>query len=281
MHIVVLGGGITGQMVQWFHPDALILERNPEQRSDRLTREFGANYLWQPIPEMKCKAIRVVTHVDGEPGTDESIQRYKHKIGKPSDIGQWGLQFKPVTVGYVATRYPLCTVQHDCEVVRVDLERKEVHFQNNHMAGLCRYDLLINTLPLPLFCRMAQLDGSVPIESMFKNQPIYVRIVPRPPDATQPPEVLYVNYLSDPLIECYRFCDRDSERHYEGLTPMGTLPSKKLFPGKIWGSPDVQQLLKSLTAKQVVCLGRYGRWAPDELLHETYGAIKDVFPQSS
>jgi hypothetical protein len=107
----------------------------------------------------------------------------------------------------------------------------------------------------------------------FQNDPIYVKIGPRPPDAPYPEDVLYVNYLSNPDVPSYRVCDRFGERHWEGLTDMGLAPTKMLKPGKIHPHPHTEMWRQMLSTYDIYCFGRYATWRPDELVHETYREI--------
>jgi hypothetical protein len=150
-------------------------------------------------------------------------------------------------------------------VVKVDMHEHYVHTTTDHFE----YEHLISTLPLNLFMTMAGLENCYPVKTMFKYKPVYVKVVDKPPEAEYSDRVFYVNYLSNPLQEPYRYCDRFGERHYESLTPIG-FPHKKLYPGKIWNDPMVPEVLSRLSEVDVACFGRYGSWSPNELIHETY-----------
>ena len=94
-------------------------------------------------------------------------------------------------------------------------------------------------------------------------------------EAPYPPTTWYVNYVSDPDVPPYRYTDRDGKRHYEGLTGMGKIPTRKISPGKIYPNPVAPVILESLERENIFCFGRFARWDPEELLHTTYDSIRD------
>jgi hypothetical protein len=266
--IVVIGGGITGQLVRYVVPDAMVCDWNQERRTARpLTRSYGANYLWHPIPGIAYRSFPVVTHVDGVPASEESVRAYKAKIGKVEDVVQWRKQFAPVSVGYDFEEFPDVTVAYDHRVVAIDRFKHQITFAKQ---GVMEYDILVSTIPLYTLLSMAGMDDP-PGRLQFK--PIFFRVTRRPPEAPFPPTTMYVNYLSDPNIGPYRFCDREGERHYESIVPFDGPPTKRFIPGKIYphaGVPDVLDLLEGFN---IYTFGRFGSWAPDELVHDTYEHI--------
>lgn len=275
----ILGAGITGRLIQTVVPDTTILESKLRKGMDRLNVYYGTNYLWEPlnIPGLKLRPVDVVTRVDGKEPTEESIQRYKNKIGK-SDEGkdEWGLQFKTKTTGYVIESYPTANVEYGSYVTGIDMNTHKMEVTTSERKKYFTYDMLFSTIPLNRLLETIEgLNARHPLETLFKYKPIYVKIVPLPPEISLPSNAFYVNYLSDPTIQPYRYCDKMGERHYESLTPIG-FPHKKLFPGKIWTSPGVDKILKELRSHGIYCFGRYGAWQPNELIHQTYQKIKEA-----
>ena len=81
MEIIVIGGGISGRLFQFYVPEAHILDwGKPPKKNKQLTRMYGANYLCEELPDIECKKFSVITHVDGQEATHDSIRRYKEKI---------------------------------------------------------------------------------------------------------------------------------------------------------------------------------------------------------
>jgi hypothetical protein len=275
MKTIVIGGGITGRMVKLVDPTATIYDWGQRPTGDRgLTRAFGANYLWEPLEGFECAEVEVVTHVDGTPATPASVLAYKRKVFKESDGGDWGLQFKERTVGYELLAFPDVDIVYETRVKYIDAERHVVGLQaTNGPVREEEYDRLVSTIPLFALLPMTHL-GLDNVD--FSYSPIYVKVSARPPDAPFPPSVMYVNYLSSPDVPAYRFCDRGGERHYEGLTTMGVLPTKKLVPGKIRPLPETKrrQIVDYLGEFGIRCFGRYGTWRPDELVHDTWKEIR-------
>jgi hypothetical protein len=141
-----------------------------------------------------------------------------------------------------------------------------------HFAGQppVYYDILVSTIPLYSLLNMLQLREP---PGRLQHKPIFFKVTARPPDAPYPTEVMYVNYLSNPDIPPYRFCDRFGERHYESILPFDGPSVKRYAPGKILSHPGVPSILEELEGFGIYTFGRYGSWHPDELIHETWHRI--------
>lgn len=118
----------------------------------------------------------------------------------------------------------------------------------------------------------------MPRVSDLESSDIAVKETPIPLDipwARDMSDTLYVNYLSSPDIPVYRTTDWKSVRHYEWLKAhpksksMG-MPTKVISPGKIHPHRDVPRILEDLRFCNIYPFGRFGRWAPDELVHLSY-----------
>lgn len=267
MRIVCIGGGITGQLVQLVVPQTRLLDwRPPDQVHKPQTRRYGANYLWKPIPGLPVTSFPVITHVDGAPATKENVLAYKVKIGKAWDVtDHLSDQFMLQTTGYDCA-FPDPRIDYGCAVTHIDMVRHELHLRNGKYL---EYEILVSTIPLYALLRM--LDVS--IGSTFRYDPIFVKVSERPPDAPYPPNMVYVNYISDPTVAPYRFTDRGNERHYEALSPMPGSTARKIVPGKIHHNPRAAQTVAQLVDKNIFCFGRFAAWLPEELIHETYDRI--------
>lgn len=271
--VVVLGGGISGRLVKFVYPEATVLERNPETKATNLTRMWGTNYLWEPLEGIPCHDFPVVTYVDGRPGTERSISRYKRKIGKPEDVGNWGLQFEPETTGWDFDKIPDVKVQYECDVKRIDLEARTLTIWHGQSQQVIPYDVLVSTIPLNILCNLAHLHH-LPYETMFKSSPIYIQVEPMPSIFERARHgMLYVNYCSDPTLAQYRYCDRDGLRHTEYLRKPERF-AVCVQPGKIRYSALVDPLLAHLRERGVEFFGRFAKWEPNELVHETYKNIR-------
>lgn len=267
--IAVIGGGITGQMVQWAIPSAEIYDWKPTPKGPlKLTRNLGGNYLWEPVAGVSCRKFPVITEIDGRPPTPESIAAYKTKIGKEGeDPSNWPLQFRHEMWGYEFTEMPPARVTYEHRIVEINHHDRRMVFGNGRLVT---YDLLVSTIPL--YSLLSQLGIGEP-PGRLRFQPIHVKLGARPPDAPYPLDVFYVNYISNPRVYPYRFTDRDGERHYEALGPMDNVPSKRILPGKIHDHPSVPELLERLQGFGIQTFGRYGSWNSNELVHETWWRI--------
>lgn len=269
--VIVIGGGITGQLVQLRVPDARVLDWRREGTS--LTRSFGTNYLWAPLPGVTCRAFSVMTTIDGLPPTPEAITRYKARVGKTGDEATWAAQFRWSQTGYDIVEWPRqLTVDFGVVVEYIDPARKVVFARVNGLQQSYAYDLLVSTIPAYSLAAMLR-PGSAPTNWTYS--PIYAYVLPRPLDA--PPlssGVWLVNYISDSAIPAYRTTDRDGQRHYELLNPGMGIPTKRIVPGKIFTRPEIQEWIAGLQHRDIYCFGRFGAWEPEELVHETDARIR-------
>jgi len=263
MEIIVIGGGISGRLFQFYVPDAQILDWGKSPKKNKsLTRMYGANYLWEELPGIECKEFSVITHVDGQEATHDSIRRYKEKIGKTFDQAHWDAQFKPLMTGYDIVSLPEPRIRYECRVKEIFVKDKKLMLSSGAQVP---YDVLISTIPLYALMEMCHVEQSRP----FQYRPIFVRIEDRPLEAPYAEDIWYVNYLSDSDIAPYRFTDREGFRHYEGLSSMGKIPTRKIVPGKIYPNPASSFILESFEKENIFCFGRFARWDPEELLHDT------------
>ena len=266
MNVVVLGAGISGRMFQNIIPASIVLESKSKEESKQMTFQSGTNYLWEPIPGFECDLVNVTTHVDGKPWTTENVRRYKSKIGKSCESTEgWERQFKLYSKGYALLN--VCKerdVRYSCKVDEIDASKKFLRY----VGGFFAYDYLVSTIPLRFILELTGLYKQYPMEQIFKYAPIYVK---KEKIESRPGEI-YVNYLSDFNNPCYRITERNGERHHESLAPLDRI-DQKIIPGKIYPSPWVDKILGDLTARNIFCFGRFARWMPEELIHETY---KDI-----
>lgn len=269
VHIAVLGGGITGQLVQFHVPEAEVYDWQTAMARRRrpLTRQWGANYLWKPLDGIECRSFPVVTTVDGSPPTLHAVSRYKDKIGKSGDVVGWERQFQHEMTGYDFVRLPDARITWEHRAVSIDRTEHVIEFADQESV---RYDTLVSTVPL---YALLSLLGMPEPTGRLKMKPIFFKVTARPPDAPYPLETMYVNYISDPAIPPYRFSDRMGERHYESIVPFEGPSSRRYAPGKIFPHPQVPEFLDVLRGYGIHTFGRYGSWNPDELIHETWDRI--------
>jgi hypothetical protein len=274
MKVVAIGGGISGRIVQYFLPEALVLEAQESSGKEKLTLNFGTNYLWEPLEGFNCRKLNIITHVDEAPATEKSVKRYKNKIGKGYENREDYLeQFEVNTVGWEITQLPPSRIQYGHELVEIDLLRKTllVLDKKSCISRKISYDLLFCSAPLPITLKLCRLQNVYPVETMFKYKPIYVDIKPHP----YPDDCIYVNYLSDPTTPIYRTCCRNGQLHTESLSRL-TESDKVIFPGKIYEDPLVPKLLEHLRSHDIFPIGRFGKWASDELIHVTYHEVETL-----
>ncbi len=262
MNVVVIGGGFVGQLVQWAIPEARILDWRNNAPADHLETRIGPRYLWEPIPGVPSSSFDVVTTIDNQPPTLESILTYKKKVGKENDGGNWDVQFRHHTTGF-RSQLPVPRIEFGKRVTMID-HRSRVLWTNN--LDVVHYDWLVSTIPLPA---LLDIFGSSHASS-FRSQVIYMTRTPIPQDVIG--DVLHMNYVSDPQTPIYRVTDSLGERFSESLVRIDS-SAIKIMPGKIFTYPEAEHLLNQLGALRCKCFGRFGTWRPDELAHETWSLI--------
>lgn len=282
LRVVILGGGMVGQLAKFLFPAAKVLDWRvaPVRKASPFAtiKLLGAMYLWEPLEGLPCESFTVLTTVDGEEPTETSVAAYKQKVGKPGDMAQWRVQFNPATVGWRLTGIPdseKMDIIYRAFIKHIDVNRRVLHVEESKPYP---YDILISTIPLPALMEMIRM----PKETPFLHGDICVKETPTPLDvswAKAKDNTLRINYLSEPSVPAYRTTDWEGNRHYEwmrnhpGSKSMG-LPTKVISPGKIYPNASTGRILTDLKHCGIYPFGRFGRWAPDELLHMTY---KDLF----
>jgi hypothetical protein len=151
------------------------------------------------------------------------------------------------------------------------MQHQKLHFLKNGKTSVFRYRYLISTIPLIALVEITKMCQVIPVRSYLRYAPIYVATETRTDVVNE--GRIYVNYISDPLTDVYRQCDRGNERHSESLLPLPNY-AKKIFPGKIYDHPVSLEILEKLREAGVMCFGRFGCWNSNELVHQTYERIK-------
>jgi len=266
MKTIIIGSDLPAMISKVTFKDAQVFVPMKEEkwRRKRAWVGFGARYLPKPMG-LPCHPVRVITHVDYRVPTQKSLDRYKVKSGMELKI-----PFAEI-VGHVLTQWPFTPAAFNKVPRRISIVEQEIHFYDGSSE---KYDHLIWTDSLVNLLYATGLDKSSSMETDFPHRPVYVRITMRPPDAPFGNNVMYINYVSDPSIACHRFCDRDGERHYEGLTMMGQIPHKKLIPGIISESKMSRGMVKQLSEMKISCVGRDEVWSSSETLYKTWEKLQ-------
>jgi hypothetical protein len=261
MNIFILGGGFLGQLLHTIWPRARVFDARPEMPIIA-TRSLGPQYLWKPLPHLRCQKFKVYTFVDGELATPESILQYKQKVGKEQDESDWRSQFQAVMDGYDVD-LPFNRVEYARRVVRIDRASHQMLMDD---GNVWTYDLLITTIPLDVMLRLTGLHRD---EHALQSRPIYMVVG----QAVYDPD-MNVNYISDSMTPVYRQTLRKGQIFTESLHPMPD--AFRIAPGKIYRHAHVHDWLNNLQHSGIYSFGRFARWEPDELAHETYANALDL-----
>ena len=174
-------------------------------------------------------------------------------------------------MGHVPTGWPDIQVNFGLTPTKIDTKENTITF---HGQDPWEYTSIIWTDPLTDLLRVLGLNQGFDVPKDFPSRPVFVRVTIRPPDAPFGGDVYYVNYLSNPSVACHRFCDKDGERHYEGLTMMGSIPHKRTTPGRMSHSPVAAGVMKELQEQGIYCIGEVARWSHDETLTRTWERLQ-------
>lgn len=268
MKVIVIGGGFLGHLIHHlFWPKSRVFDWRAHPPSI-LTRDLGPQYLWESIPELKCRNFMVHTTVDGKNATEASILAYKEKVGKSQDNSDWRAQFRPWMPGYDID-LPHVPVEYGKRVISIDVNQHTLVMLDGTPY---RYDLLISTIPLP---SLLQLCG-ISLRHPFRFRRIYMhRAYLGLPAAT---DDMVVNYISAHTTHVYRQTIRDGSIFTESLEPLNVPDPNNvtsLMPGKIYAHDESESILDTLKRNGILCFGRYATWRPDELAHETLHRIRE------
>lgn len=265
-HVVVLGGGHVGQLIQLSLPTARLLDNRRTAPKHHQASRIGPQYLWEPIPGVPSHSFSVTTLVDNEPPTPESILAYKKKIGKEHDGGDWGLQFQHKSVGWFS-ELPVPRVEYNRNVVQV---RVDDHLLMMSDGSHIPYDVLMNTIPLPTFLQLC--DGAPKVYAPWRHDPIYM-VCDRQSTTV---EGMIMNYSSDPGQWFYRETLMEDRMFYETLnreSAEGSGTVIDIVPGKIHPHSESEIVVKKLQMFDIFSFGRFATWRPDELAHQTWQLI--------
>lgn len=258
---------MIGQLVKWYVPDARVLDWRTLSNGATFIppRTFGANYLWEALPDLPCRPFTVTTHIDGRPATIDGARAYKGRVGKAYEVVNDTLppQFQTTMPGY-AVNLPSVEVEYGRHVHDIDTRNREVLVSG---VGRIPYDWLVSTVPLYALLRMVGWR-SLPLQ----YKPIWVKILACPPDSPVAEGDMYVNYLTGDVLP-YRYTDRDGARHFESLRHMPGSQERILVPGKIYDHPAADSVRTRLLDRCIVCFGRYATWNSDELTHTSVNRI--------
>jgi hypothetical protein len=270
---LILGGGLTGRIVQRYLPDALILDQNKAPRDMSVPQLWGAMYLWEPVADFQCEPFEVRTTIDGHDPTAQGIAAYKARVGKGGELSSRpdnvARQFQPTMTGYTLTRMPAPSrIQHDARVTQVRTDLRCVALGSGEVIT---YDTLISTIPLPSLISMMEpvLEGSELLLSLTSS-PIYIQAVHGMGGAYSD---VHVDYRTEGgPYRVTRFQDGTIHAEFT-YSPFFT---RKIVPGRIYDThgPQVARTLANLTSIGIHCFGRYARWDSDELLHTTDAQLR-------
>jgi len=253
--IIILGGGFLGQLLHTIMPSARVFDWRPNAPLVP-ARQLGPQYLWEKLPHLPCREFDVVTTVDGGPATDELVLAYKQKVGKTQDASDWLTQFRYMMKGYDPIMPP-DRVEYGRKVQEISGLHQHLEMADGQLAP---YDLLISTIPLNHMLLLTRIR-----HTPLKWQPIYVRTSEYSLTTRHP---MYVDYISDPNNPVYRSTIREGKLYDEALVDLRN--SVKIMPGKIYSDPKTLEYLLQLNASNIFCFGRFARWEPDELAHQTF-----------
>lgn len=267
MRVIILGGGFIGQLLQavlW--PKARVFDWATTAPKTP-TRLLGPQYLWMEVPELPCRRFDVYTTIDGKDASQSSMRAYKKKVEKEQDNSDWKSQFQPRMDGWECT-LPINRVEYGKRAVSINYTSRLITCADGSVSG---YDVLVSTIPLPTMLTLCGIRSHE-----FKSRPIYLHRQAHPPNPRGDMLVNYVSYANTPI---YRVTYRDGAQHTEALEPFHDIHANevvRITPGKIYAHPATEKMVRALESVNIYPLGRFARWAPDELAHETLASARHL-----
>jgi len=270
MKVVVLGAGPVGciakRRLNLVNINGNLFDSMSYDEIHKRTFNHGAHYLWKPIEGFSVKRCRIITTVDGDQAVEESVRRYKTKVGRYEEGRDWSRQFKPKSKGYRIISFPDVVINHHHKAKRIDVVNKTVTFANGTED---HFDVIISTIPLNI---LVQISGMVDRpQSVFEYREIYVY---ETPSMRCKNEDMVVDYDSSPTESVYRRTYRDGKCHAESLKKFDK-PDAILTPGKIWTNEETREWVERLKSYNIHCFGRFGTWEEDELLHQACEKVQN------
>lgn len=283
--VLILGGGPAGRCAQMHFgtENSLVVDKSAMQP---LPQPLGAVYLWTPLPThwTDCHPFKVFTTIDGERPTQAGMEAYKRKVGKTNDIRPLSEmpEFAYEQTGYDVLRWPSTRGLYNCRVRSISLERRVVRLDNSRGQEIeirwTRY--CINTIALPTVADMFVEQQAVNLppsrDPEWKYAPLWVfqkQVAPHGSVMT-----MFVDYNTGPE-PYYRSTVRNGLMQLESLSewPKGSKISR-VFPGKIWPLRGSEEVLQKIRITGFECIGRFGAWRPNELLHHTVERLLEMKP---
>lgn len=263
---VILGAGVSGLLAASRWPDARVFERQSAAVPPVMQATF---YSEHRVPVFAEHEIVVYTRY-GSVGTPED---YARKVYADPSVPVSAGTFRPWQAAFGWDGRELLAasvgrVAWERTVAVVDVAGRMLVLADGERVS---YGVLINTIPLPVFLRMAGIECSAPLRSL----PIFLRkgraAVPIPPGEQ------HVVYWPGPERPYYRTSQRGGQLTEEHMHPPAG-PVVVVLPGKIFPVPSAETLVASLEAEGIICLGRYAEWKPKLLSHQVWGRILDLRP---
>jgi hypothetical protein len=284
--VAIIGGGISGWMmakrITMRFPDADITIFDKSTGEGGGSHPFHLHRLITDIPALaELKPAVLKTNVwDGEEFKSKrtilDINDYSRKLF-PGEFQVTNINNVEDLTIYPITKGELLRCFQDVkgrvrmvnsEVTGVNSEQKTVHIEE----GMGEYNYIVNTIPLPTFLKLANIDHSI----NFQPRPFYTAVV-----GSSKSTMLYqMCYNSDcfcnitrtTLLDDTLFIELKDDQYTEEdkrfLHALYSItdppPIRKLSPGRFIPVPREERkvLFHYLTEKfNIFCLGRYGTWS--------------------
>lgn len=276
MKIVIIGAGIIGRFAKILMPDAIIFDS--KNKDDKITSEIiGANLSRQKVPELDCRDGILLSKIDGEVPTNESIFRYRMNKFSTGEI-EFGdyKQFSPIQKIYFVEKPNIQDINYSCYVKNINAIDKiiDVYHVDIKITESIKYDCIISTIPLIDLIKIVDITKNSPFLDIMINKCMHKIIYHKEKIIEKmfnSGEFLF-NYLttSDSIINRKSFYN--NRIGYESFYYFDD--AKEIYPGKIMGSNFTEEIAKDLQLYSIYCYGRYARWRHKEMLHETFKNLR-------
>lgn len=288
--IVVIGAGPVGRLVKIAMPQALVFDANPLVE---VNPWVNTQYFTKKIqaPGLVLERVVVVVTVDGHLLTRANMEACVStlKPGTAELARHWtemrsGDSARPTSTliqGYRIRSWPPLGIIPGARVDQVRLAARELVLETGDLVS---YDVLVSTIPLPVFAALAGPGAYALTASPVILSAPEIRDRSQIPDLVarlEPQGVIHLDYLGDPETPDYRQAYTKGWLTRERVEAPGgeelAAGETRLIPGRMDPADEASVwALRQLYAQQrVYVFGRYGAWKPHETLDETWAQIVD------
>jgi len=275
-NIVILGGGLSGKIAKY------LLRGKNVLIGSQPTFNYGLFYVHRFLNnDLTQDKIRIRTVTD-YPGTNAHEEYCMRTRGHNLDLNLSIDRVQENAIGWRLNKKALPYIDLEAKVTEIDVAGKCITFKGDKVSGKIKYDVLINTIPLPDFIRLLNEGfrswdmAKFIYDTKFDAIPVGLKYK-RFPNKDLACDVKVV-YLPSDDPKAYRASGNDEFSVYEysfafGDNAENKIYDKVLYPGKLIHSDNTPEILQVLKDNSIYSVGRYAKWDQRVLVHDAYDDV--------